>query len=439
MKHAHWRGRVKKFGQEQAVKDRSGGRVWSDDEVFKAILLAVLSSNTVWSKIERVQADLSNLFDNFSLEAYASHSEIEIESFVRWFEAHKAGSQSRRSGLVNLVDAARILLTHSKIHGSEDHYFTSLMHQCAGDPKQVAMEIGQGNYKLPSLGVALAAEALKNLGFDVAKADRHMMRAVGSFGLIQFNDWVPEASSKEHPKSQSNKKKLEVMTVAEEVAKAAGKSVVLVDNAIWILCAKCELKQSLTHSELAEIAHRARLSNRSEQRRDVRHSGSKSQRYSSEMIDPAPVAGRPSRRAAVEDPLPKSSASRDGQDPDYSVCSDWGKASEEIRTLFRELKTLMDQLGEVRMDPVATGVSFKRLASVGKRKQVIAHVYLRVRSGLRVVILEDLVRDIPLEDGFNRAWPGGPYREIVIRDREQIRKAKPLLRTAYDNLSRFAS
>ena len=37
------------------------GRIWTDDEVFEAVLLAVLSSNTVWSKIERVQAELTEL------------------------------------------------------------------------------------------------------------------------------------------------------------------------------------------------------------------------------------------------------------------------------------------------------------------------------------------------------------------------------------------
>ena len=71
--------------------------------------------------------------------------------------------------------------------------------------------------------------------------------------------------------------------------------------------------------------------------------------------------------------------------------------------------------------------------------QVIAHVYLRVRSGLRVLIHENLVRDMPLEDGFTRPWSGGPYREIVIRGREQIQKAEPLFHAAYHRLNRSAS
>ena len=166
--------------------------------------------------------------------------------------------------------------------------------------------------------------------------------------------------------------------------------------------------------------------------------------YGGELIDSASNQAAPLRRttgeerASVAPRLPRSPAPGTGEDPDYSVCPDWVKASEETRTLFRELKTLVDQLGEVRTDPVATGVSFKCMAAAGNRMHVIAHVYLRVRSGLRVLIHEDLVRDIPLEDGFTRPSTGGPYREIVIRDREQIRMAEPLLHAAYDSLSRSA-
>ena len=439
-RHVHWRQRVSTFGQVRAVQDRSEGRGWSDDQVFKAVLLAVLSSNTVWSKVEQVLPDLSELFDDFSLEAYASHSDTAIDSrFVPWFMGRKAGSMSLRGGLVNLVRAARILLRHSKRRGSADDYFTSLVHhQCADDPKQAAMRLGgQGEHKLPSLGVALAAEALKNLGFDVAKPDRHMMRAVGSFGLVRFNRWKPADGLWVSPKSQSGNKLLEVMTVAEQVADAAERHVACVDNAIWLLCARDEVH--LTNAQLAGIANKAGLLNVSEVGLgdDCRSRG--------KMIDQVPEPTRRPRRTRREErasvaPRPsRSSATGAGEDPDYSVCRDWVNASEETRTLFRELKMSVDQLGEVRTDPVATGVSFKCMAAAGNRMQVIAHVYLRVRSGLRVLIHEKLVRNMPLEDGFTRVWTGGPYREIVILDGEQVRRAEPLLHAAYESLSGSAS
>ena len=156
----------------------------------------------------------------------------------------------------------------------------------------------------------------------------------------------------------------------------------------------------------------------------------------------APEPAGPPRRTTSEERAsvaPHLSAPGAGEDPDYFVYQDWVKASEETRTLFRELKTSVDQLGRVRTDAFKTVISFKCMAADGNRAPVIAYVYLRVRSGLRVLIHEKHVRDIPLEDGFTRPNDGGQYREIVIRDRKQIRKAEPLLHAAYDSLSRSAS
>ena len=252
-----WRNRADEMRQLAAVEARFAGRTWSDDKVFEALLMAVLSANTDWSKIERVQAELSELFSGFSLEWYAVLSDAEIGCrFPPWFTERKAGSVTLARNLVNVAATARILLDYSRTHGTADCYFTSLMHRCGGDPKLAALRLGcQGEYKLPSLGVPLAAEALKNLGFDVAKPDRHVMRAVGSFGLVHFSRWTGSSNGpvgRATPVSTSKKSLLAVMTAVQDIAEAVDERVVLVDNAIWMLCARSRLH--LTNPELAEMA-----------------------------------------------------------------------------------------------------------------------------------------------------------------------------------------
>ena len=129
------------------------------------------------------------------------------------------------------------------------------MHQCANDPKQVALCIGLPNkYKLPSFGVPLAAEALKNLGFDVTKPDRHILRAMGSFRLVRFNHWSDRSKNKP-PTTPTRSELYETMASVEEIAVNAGKHVGFVDNAIWFLCARSGL--DLANKELAEIAYKA--------------------------------------------------------------------------------------------------------------------------------------------------------------------------------------
>ena len=255
-----WRDRIDEMGQVAAVEGRLASQTWTDDKVFKAILMAVLSSNTVWSKIERIQAELPALFSEFSLEWYAELTDTEISSrFPPWFTERKAGSMTLKRDLVNLAGAARKLLDYSRTHGTADGYFMSLMHWCDGDPKLAAVHLGcQGEYKLPSLGVPLAAEALRNLGFDVAKPDRHIMRAVSSFGLVDFRPWTYSrdgANGRAAP-SPILTRQLSAMKAVQEIAEAAEERVALVDNAIWLLCEKSGAKSGLylTNPQLAEMA-----------------------------------------------------------------------------------------------------------------------------------------------------------------------------------------
>ena len=255
-----WRQRIDKMGQVAALERRSAGETWTDDRVFKAIVMSVLSGNTLWSRIERIQDQLVHPFRNFRLEEYARLSTEEVGvRLVPWFTDRRAGSRNLRRNLVYLVATARRLLEHSRRHGNADSYFTSLMKGCGDDPKQVALRLGcPGNYKLPALGVPLAAEALKNLGYDVAKPDRHIMRAVASFGMVDFNLWTyarGRANERSAPNPTRRRHSL-AMGAMQDMAAAVGEPVVFVDNAIWLLCERdgAESGLYLTNSQLAQMA-----------------------------------------------------------------------------------------------------------------------------------------------------------------------------------------
>ena len=255
-----WRKRIDALDQVAAVEARSAGRIWSDDEVFEALVMAVLSAEVHWSTIDRIRADLAEPFSGFNLELYAELSYTEVhDRLLPWFKSQRAGSRGRRRGLVGLIGAARKLLQHSRTHGTADAYFTSLMQRCGEDPKLAALCLGcPGKDKLPSLGVPLAAEALKNLGFNVAKPDRHVVRAVGSFGMAEFGRWSDETDLRTGTTAPNPtpKRQLAAMTAVQEIAGAADEPVVLVDNAIWLLCAERKSGLYLPNSELAELARR---------------------------------------------------------------------------------------------------------------------------------------------------------------------------------------
>ena len=120
---------------------------------------------------------------------------------------------------------------------------------------------------------------------------------------------------------------------------------------------------------------------------------------------------------------------------DYSYCTYWDKAREETRTLFHELEAFVESIGSIWTDVRKSQFSFKCLGTSSSRKPVVAHVQLRTKSvGLLVHVLERHVSGIPLENGFTHLVDKDQYRAFTILDPEHIRKAKPLLRTAYESI-----
>jgi hypothetical protein len=187
-----WRASIDDFRQVSAIEEREQGRRWSDDEIFKGLFLSVLSSSTDWSKVERVGLELSAVVHGFSITWYGALSPADVSgTLVPWFQSRKAGSLTLNKSLQRLIETAKQLSRVSQSHGSLEDYLGHILSECGRDPKSLALALGESSSsrKLPGLGVALAAEFLKNIGYDVCKPDRHINRAAGSFGLVQFTQW----------------------------------------------------------------------------------------------------------------------------------------------------------------------------------------------------------------------------------------------------------
>jgi hypothetical protein len=250
-----WRRRIEHFGQVRAVEERRQGVAWSDDRVFECLLRAVLSGATDWAKVERVLPEMKSLFLGFQLSRYADVTEAEVRTrFVPWFQQRRAGSPTLATSLVGLAATARRLSDWSTQFGTADSYFTTTITSVGEDPKLAAIALGgaSGSRKLRGLGVPLAAETLRNLGFDLAKPDRHVNRACGAFGLTVFRSWDDRAGTKAPVPTESEM--LAVMTAMEQMAAFLALPVSFVDNAVWMLCAKQPWGIFLSNSELVHLA-----------------------------------------------------------------------------------------------------------------------------------------------------------------------------------------
>jgi hypothetical protein len=248
----NWQDRITRLGQVSAVEDREKGYTFSEHEVFQGIVKAVLSNSTDWSKIERVLPELNALFRDFDLHYYASLDGQQINShFIPWFIQRRAGSMTMRRDLTNLIETARKLLFFGEQTGSLHQFFASLLNRVAGRPINLVCAIGTPNspYKLPALGIPIAAEAMKNIGYDVAKPDRHINRATGSLRLVWFSSW-PDCSGYKPP-TATQPELITVMNVIANFARTVGERISFLDNAIWLLCAQSGLH--LTNDSLREL------------------------------------------------------------------------------------------------------------------------------------------------------------------------------------------
>ena len=146
-----------------------------------------------------------------------------------------------RRDLTNLIGTAGRLGEYCQRFGSLEGYFSSLLNIAHDNCMELARKIGsaQSHHKLPAMGIPIASEMLKNIGYDVAKPDRHVNRAMGCFGMVCFSKWKDRSAHK--PPQASETEMMEVMRAVDRFAKIINVRVSFLDNTIWLLCAKSGL------------------------------------------------------------------------------------------------------------------------------------------------------------------------------------------------------
>lgn len=235
-----WPEKIEALGQIDKVRDRRCGRIFSDEEIFEGIVKAVLSGATDWSRIQKLLPDeLNQLFGEFNITWYSRLAESHISNdIVPWFKAHRADSQYLKRNLNFLVSTAAKLVVRKEQYGNLENYLSTLLKQLGGDVIGLAKTLGTSSaHKLDGVGIAIAAEALKNIGYDIGKPDIHINRAFGNFGLQVFGKWPDRAEGTKAPKA-TDTEKLDVMRKLSQFADHLKVEATLVDNAIWLLCAK---------------------------------------------------------------------------------------------------------------------------------------------------------------------------------------------------------
>lgn len=236
-----WRTRIAEFAQCAAVERRVKGKRWSDSEVFEGVVFGLLSNSIDWARIEAVRPNLSGAFLGFSPAEYRKLDDRSVGGLVTWFSDHGATLPYNGKSLYNLRQTAAQLCAYSRKYGSLEQFLDHLLRVNGVDTKRLAVALGSAGslHKLAGLGIPLVAESLKNIGYDLAKPDRHINRAAVCFGMVEFPRWSDRGARNTPTLNETDL--LTVMQAMEMFSREVGQLVTFVDNAVWLLCAKSGL------------------------------------------------------------------------------------------------------------------------------------------------------------------------------------------------------
>lgn len=160
------------------IKYRNNGGKFNFNNYIEAMILAMLSSQADWSKIYKNKDNISKIFSNYDKKYIINTNP---EDFINAIKALKIGSISTKKQMYSLKNNINILEKLDYKYNGLDNYVVSDI------PKNIVFELGDGKYKLDSMGIPLACEFLRNIGLNIVKPDRHLKRICNCENLKFFN------------------------------------------------------------------------------------------------------------------------------------------------------------------------------------------------------------------------------------------------------------
>jgi len=219
---------IAELGQVAKVKERLGGGKVTNQGCMKGFALALFSSQTDWG---RVQSSMMMLDENiFNIDAidYAGYSEEEIDILMNRISGLGFTSRYFKRDLMNLNKfCIYIRKNNFKPEGFDlfDKYAGLYGNGSSAEKRGLISDI----QKFGGMGVSLSAEFLRNIGFDMAKPDVHIMRLL-STDKLRAGSW---AASTEY----NDRLKFDAIDVISQSAAELNIYEAEMDNVFWLYCA----------------------------------------------------------------------------------------------------------------------------------------------------------------------------------------------------------
>lgn len=215
---------------KRQIDRRQGGGEFSTSDHIRAMVYSMLSSGIVWDRVSphidmatKQLAPIDEIFLQYNPERLLQCDPERLSGEVKRLHCASQYTKKQMEALIHTNIPKLVQL--EKQYGSVDAFYQKYTVE---DPTLKtlvkALSSENSNYKLAQMGEALVAEYLKNVGYDIAKPDRHIRRILGSTALgCSTHEVVPI---------------FETFDIVASLAQEMNRPVAEVDYILWAYCAK---------------------------------------------------------------------------------------------------------------------------------------------------------------------------------------------------------
>lgn len=152
---------------------RAEGKTFTMQEHVEGMILALISGQNKWCRVERQLDNIKKLFCDYEANEILKN---DGEYYFNGLKKLGANGRFAERQMAEVCHNVRVLQSIESDYESVDAFLT-------GSPVNVVVKkLSDSNskYKLNQMSIALVCEYLRNVGVDTAKPDEHMRRMLGA-------------------------------------------------------------------------------------------------------------------------------------------------------------------------------------------------------------------------------------------------------------------
>lgn len=214
---------------KKQIEKREQGEHFTISDHIRGMVYAMLSSGISWERVEKDIDEstgrilsIDKIFHNYDADTLLSCS---VETLKEEIKVQRLAGISTNNQLKGLIpDNIRKLKQWEDTFGSIDSYYKRFIEKDSSYQTLIeTLSQSDSENKMKQMSEALTAEYLRNVGYDLAKPDRHVRRILGNSVLACSEQEIVPV--------------FEAMEIVRQIADILNRHVAEVDYILWSYCA----------------------------------------------------------------------------------------------------------------------------------------------------------------------------------------------------------